>query len=108
MKVTRQNYEIKCLHETRNVLAICTQRTILPKESSTGLASICLSIGRASEGLAGLCALLGEVGLLLSPAPALVVDLPLLSRRNDSRRDFLNDLRREIGASPAPDKSEIL
>lgn len=42
----------------------------------------------------------GEVGL------AVVVcrrcDLPFLSRLNDSRRDFLKDLRRDIGVSPAP------
>lgn len=30
-------------------------------------------------------------------------DLPLRSRRNDSRSDFLNDFLRDIGVSPAPE-----
>jgi len=37
-----------------------------------------------------------------------LADLPLRKRRNDSLNDFLNDLRREIGASPAPDRSGTL
>ena len=36
------------------------------------------------------------------------MDLPLRKRRNDSLNDFLNDLRREIGASPAPERSGTL
>jgi hypothetical protein len=51
------------------------------------------------------------VGEVVFWAPLLSVclaDLPLRKRRNDSLNDFLNDLRREIGASPAPDRSETL
>jgi hypothetical protein len=48
------------------------------------------------------------VGEVVFWAPLLSVclaDLPLRRRRNDSLNDFLNDLRREIGASPAPERS---
>ena len=51
------------------------------------------------------------VGEVVFWAPLLsvcLVDLPLRKRRNDSLNDFLKDLRREIGASPAPDRSGIL
>lgn len=76
-----------------NVCANVKQRTNEFIASSTGRASICLSIGRVS--VIGICV-----------APGLFrVDLPLRSRRNDSRRVFLNDLRRD-NASPAPVKSE--
>lgn len=64
-----------------------------PIPSSTARASICRSTGRASAGVVA-CAL----GLFL-------VERPLRSRRNDSRRVFLNDLRRD-SVSPAPVKSK--
>ena len=51
------------------------------------------------------------VGEVVFWAPLLsgcLADLPLRKRRNDSLKDFLNDLRREIGASPAPDRSGTL
>lgn len=51
------------------------------------------------------------VGEVVFWAPLLsmcLADLPLRKRRNDSLNDFLNDLRREIGASPAPDRSGTL
>ena len=50
----------------------------------------------------------GEVVLWAPLLSACLVDLPLRKRRNDSLNDFLNDLRREIGASPAPDRSGTL
>lgn len=49
----------------------------------------------------------GEVGLLAPLLSVCLVDLPLRRRRKDSLNDFLKDLRREIGASPAPDRSGI-
>lgn len=97
----------KFLLEIRKVFAICTQRMVPPIESSTGRASICLSTGRASTGLPIFCPLTGDAWPLLSPVLAFVVR-PLLKRRNDSLRDFFNDFRREMGPSPAPDRSEIV
>lgn len=81
--------------------------------SSTGLASICLSTGLASNGenvpapSASFPVRFGVVpdGLLVGEA-ALLVDLPFLNLLNDSLKDFLNDLRREIGVSPAPERSK--
>lgn len=83
-----------------------THRTVPPIESSTGLASICLSTGRGSIGLLTFCPLTGDVWPLFSPALPFVVR-PLLKRLNDSRKDFFKDFRREIGPSPAPDKSNF-
>lgn len=75
-----------------NVCAKVKQRTNEFIASSTGLASICRSIGRVS--VIGVCV-----------APGLFrVDLPLRKRRNDSRSVFLNDFRRD-NCSPAPVKS---
>lgn len=84
--------------------------------SSTGLASICLSTGLASRGENGPSPSppppdflpLGDVapaaGVLEGDA-ARLVERPLRKRLNDSRNDFLKDLRREIGVSPAPERS---
>lgn len=94
-----------------------------PSASSTGRASICRSIGLASSGLNGaelslsevgsfrlvgetaVVALLGDVGVVAAGELARRVDRPFRKRRNDSRNDFLKDFRREIGVSPAPERS---
>lgn len=82
--------------------------------SSTGLASICLSIGLASSGENGASAspppffpegdVGPAVGVFVGEA-ARLVERPLRSLLNDSRSDFLKDLRRDIGVSPAPERS---
>ena len=53
--------------------------------SAIALASICLSTGLVSAGIV---------------AVVVLVDLPFLNRRKDSRNDFLNDFLLEMG-SPA-------
>lgn len=83
-----------------------------PIASSTGLASICRSTGFASKGLTssdgGNFLDGGDVGVLLWGLLVFcrLVERPLRRRRNDSRNDFLKDLRREIGVSPAPVRSK--
>lgn len=107
---------------TRKLRAKYKQRTMLPSASSTGRASICRSTGLASSGLNGAELSLseggsfrpgGDVGVVPPDGDvaafvgeaALLVDLPFRRRRKDSRSDFLKDLRRDIGVSPAPERS---
>lgn len=77
-----------------------------PIASSTGRASICLSIGFASKGLnvSSLAGLRAGGDVACPEAGELVgflrVDRPLRNLLKDSRNDFLKDLRREIGVSP--------
>lgn len=94
---------------------------MLPSASSTGRASICRSTGLASNGLNGAELSLseggsfrpgGDVGVVPPDGEvafvgeaARLVDLPFRRRRKDSRSDFLKDLRRDIGVSPAPERS---